>query len=171
MGRLLIAAASLALAGCATMAPAPVVYHVQAKFDQDQATRLVQDGKNTVKGSAFMRQRGGGVVTCAGNSVFLIPATAYAVERFQFLYGTTTSGTNAHRKQFQFVPDPPGYMSTVKATKCDAQGAFIFEGVADGEFFVQTTVAWQVGSSLQGGNLMQRVRVEGGKATSLILSA
>lgn len=77
--RKLIAIASISLlASCA--APTKTVL-LKSQFDaKETATHLV-DGENTIKGSGLIRQNGGGVVTCAGQQVWLVPATDYAKER------------------------------------------------------------------------------------------
>jgi hypothetical protein len=165
-------AMSIALMGCAappglqSEPPVPI----RGAFDEGLARKLVGEGVNTIRGNAFMRQRGGGVVTCAGSEVYLIPATQYAKERMAYLYGTQgESGSNSHRRQFSFNPDPPSYTAIVRTTRCDSQGNFVFDRVADGEFYVQTQVSWMAGS-LQGGNLMHRVSVGGNQSISLVLS-
>lgn len=176
MNRLAAIACTIVLTACAQPQPvsriAPPPVKLQTQFNSAEASTLLADGVNIIKGNAFMRQRGGGVVTCAGATVYLIPATEYAKRRFQILYGTSgDSGTNSRTSDIKFDPDPPEYMSMVKTTRCDAQGNFTFDRVADGEFFVQTTVAWQVANRLQGGNLMHRVRVRGGQVENLVLSS
>lgn len=161
----------LSLAGCAV--PSGLVqpiYNLRATFDATEATRLIGDGGNTIKGNAFMRQNGGGVVTCAGQTVSLIPATAYAKERIFALYDSLERGVNASRKNYKFVPDSLEYASLVRSTKCDSQGNFLFERVADGEFYVQVLVYWKVGYNMEGGNMMHRVSVRGAQSSSVILS-
>lgn len=165
----LILAASFAMAGCAVTRP---LHQISAPFDAAHAQRLVQDGPNTVKGSAFMRQRGGGVVTCAGETVHLIPATAYAEERMRVLYRTALGSGVNFGVNYDFQPEPHEYFTLERVTKCDAQGNFVFERVADGEFFVVTTIRWSVAyGATQGGNLMHRVTVTGGQVVNVIMSA
>lgn len=55
-----------------------------ADVTQTQAQLARGDGE--IRGNAFMMQRGGGVVTCAGNEVYLIPHNDYAAERLGALY-------------------------------------------------------------------------------------
>lgn len=154
------------LAGCA--APQRPTVAINSPFDIAQAQMLVKDGTNTIRGNGFLRQRGGGVVTCAGSEVVLVPATYYARERIAYLYGT--GGMNRQRLNPVFVPDPPEYRTITKKTRCDAQGNFTFERVADGDFFVTTGVHWQVGGANQGGPIMSRARVSGGESISLVIS-
>jgi hypothetical protein len=152
----------MALAGCATPSPP-----ISTPFDQEHATRLLAPGPNTVKGSALIRQRGGGVVTCAGSAVALVPATAYARQRMVAIYGNAERGALGSGWRGD---SPTGYRENIRLTVCDAQGFFGFDQVADGEFFVTTSIRWSVGNSAEGGNLMQRTLVMGGKTTSLVLA-
>ncbi|MCW5668119.1 MAG: hypothetical protein KIT86_00570 [Hydrogenophaga sp.] len=158
--------AAVILSGCA--APQLATVNIESPFDATQAKLQTQDGLNSIKGSGFLRQRGGGVVTCAGSEVVLIPATYYARERIAHLYGT--GGINRHRLNPTFVPDPPEYRTFTKKTRCDAQGNFMFERVADGDFFVTTGVHWQVGGTNQGGPIMSRARVAGGETINIVIS-
>jgi hypothetical protein len=159
------------LAGCSTQTRNPTqVWAMAAAFDKTQAERLMQDGSNQIRGNGFMRQRGGGVVTCAGQLAMLIPATEYAKERMFALYGPGDSGTNVSRNP-TFQPDVLEYGTLTRSTKCDAQGNFTFDRVADGEFFVNTMVTWSVGYSSQGGYLMHKVTVKNGQSVNVILSS
>jgi hypothetical protein len=169
---LLCLAFATLLCGCAVQNLAgPEERTVYAQWDSTAAQYIKQSGSNTLKGSGFMRQQGGGVVTCAGQTVTLLPATPYANERMTILFGPGQSGINRLRN-IRFTPDPPEYKDLTRATKCDAQGNFLFEELADGDYFVAVTVQWSAGPySLQGGNLMHRVRLSGGKQTSIVMSA
>lgn len=167
----IVVATCVLASGCVSRQPLPTpTYAIDAPFDAADAARLLADGSNTIKGNAFLRQRGGGVVTCAGQSVVLVPATKYAIERFRMLYGTVDSGVSDDRRDHAFVPDSSEYRHMIKTTKCDAQGNFTFERVADGEFFISVLVTWSVGYSPQGGSLMQRVHTGGGKTTAIVMA-
>jgi hypothetical protein len=160
--------ASLAISGCVTMGK---VVSLHSSFDAEEANRLLQPGKNSIRGSALIRQSGGGVVTCAGNQVELVPATLYAIERMQIIYRNDVRGyASPNMFSDRPVPPDPRYMNLTRKTICDAQGFFKFENVADGEFFVFSTIVWQVGSAYQGGHLMQRVSVQGGSTAEIVLA-
>lgn len=171
MNRIALTAIVVALAGCATQQQRPVVT-IKSPFDEAQARSMLQEGTSTIKGSAFLRQRGGGVVTCAGSGVTLVPATNYAKERFLTLYnGSIFSGVNSNRVNPVFVPDEPAYLALAKTTTCDAQGSFEFAGVKEGEFFITTTVVWQAGNMRQGGHVMKLVSVDRpGRTVSVVIS-
>jgi hypothetical protein len=160
------------LAGCAAPMQ-PTTWRIAQPFDADQARALLQPGPNTIKGNGFIRQRGGGVVTCAGSQVRLIPLTEYAKQRLTYLYGSGMyTGVALWRpgESVVFEPDPPAYAELTRITRCDGQGNFVFDRVADGEFFVSTVVTWVVASQPQGGSLITRVRVSGGVVESVVLS-
>ncbi len=142
---------------------------ISVPFDASAARAMLAPGDNAIHGNAFMRQRGGGVVTCAGETVNLIPAAAYATERIAALYGNTSGGAQIMGRRFQ--PDVPEYELLIRHTRCDSRGDFAFEKVADGDFFVQTAVRWQVGEMIQGGGLFQHVHLTGGRDEKIILAS
>lgn len=164
---LITAALASLLAGC-VMGPKTV--HLNASFDEAKARSMMQPGNNVITGSALIRQNGGGVVSCAGNIVELIPATPYAIERIQTLYGNSARGFAPSHIRYNFVPDEPGYHSNRRSEPCDAQGNFEFRNVSDGDFFVITGVHWIVQNIQQGGGLMQRVHVSGGESRRIVLA-
>lgn len=165
-----IAMAGLLLAGCASQSKVRTVQLSQA-FDTTEAQRLLQPGVNIVQGSALIRQQGGGVVTCAGLQVRLVPKTAYADERVRAIYGNNTKGfTPIHLAQIAFTPDHPGYLQYTKEKLCDAQGNFQFNDVADGDFYLVSQISWVVAQRSQGGSLMQSISVRNGQALQVVLS-
>lgn len=156
------------LTGCAV---GPTQIPLSRAFHADEAQRLMQPGGNTVEGSALIRQQGGGVVTCAGLDVHLIPKTAYATERLETIWGNSVKGyAPVWGMQMTFTPDPYDYHRYAHHTTCDAQGRFAFNNVADGEFYLVTTITWIVAHQAQGGGLMQAINVKGGQSLNLVLS-
>jgi hypothetical protein len=154
-----------ALSGCAAR-----MVTIAEPFDEQQARAMLAPGTNTITGSALMRQEGGGIVTCAGNEVFLIPATEYAKNRFHVIYGTGKV-LPVNRQRIEFPATPAAYLSTVRTTRCNAQGFFKFDNLRDGDFFVQTSVVWKAGAYLmQGGGLMERVVLRGGQTTDITMA-
>lgn len=185
-----LAAVVLMFSGCAQPQKAPLAaapkappspIKVSAAFDEASARSQMSEGQGMLLGNAFMRQQGGGVVTCAGSPVFLIPATAYAVERMRLIYQgpvvpNATSYRNSLDAQYdavvrKFDPDPPAYTELTRRAVCDAQGNFSFNGLRDGQYFVSTAVSWTVGSwRQQGGNLASQVEVKGGRVDRLVMA-
>lgn len=171
--KVLVALPLFLLAGCAVPPKPPI--SLQNTFDVEQAKALLLKGTNTVKGSALIRQRNGGVVTCAGYTVWLTPYTAYAAERIKHFYGNHSKGYVNFTDMPTFVTTHPQYFSLGKEAKCNAQGFFEFKDIADGDFFVTAEVSWQVPinqyrSEWQGGFLMQQVTVGGGEIKELVLA-
>lgn len=162
----------LATASCATSGGL-LTRRVQitTPYDGTEAKSLLKQGSNTVTGSALIRQKGGGVVTCAGNDANLIPATAYARERMHALYGSDSKGYRGGvTREVIFEPEEPEYKENIRTTRCDAQGFFKFRNVADGQFFVVTSVLWSSGYVAEGGVLMQRVSLSDGQEEEIVLS-
>ncbi|TXL66259.1 peptidase associated/transthyretin-like domain-containing protein [Zeimonas arvi] len=173
-------ALAAALAGCALPplgpfgpsepAPGGTVYRIDTPYDDTLAARLLANGPNTVTGSASVRQRNGTVVTCAGQPVFLVPATDYARIRVRALYGSDERGASLDGRSYRFDPDPPEYAKLVRQAQCDANGRFRFDRVASGTFFLTAVVRWQEGERRAGGSLMQRVTTGGGRTVDLKLA-
>jgi len=154
------------LTGCAGQ-----VIPISREFHPEEAKRLAAPGPNIISGSALIRQQGGGVVTCAGLPINLIPKTAYATERMEAIWGNSVKGyAPAYSMQMTFTPDPPGYHQHASHTRCDAQGNFQFPNVADGEFYLVSVITWVVARQAQGGGMMQAISVNGGEAKEVVLS-
>ncbi|WP_123812187.1 hypothetical protein [Ottowia oryzae] len=164
---LTITALSVALLGCAA---APRKIEVSAPFNLEEAKAMLKPGKNSISGSAMMRQAGGGVVTCAGEEVNLVPETEYANQRIGKAYGSTDRGyINVYQARIQ-IANPPGYLESTLKTRCDPQGKFTFKNVGDGNWFVVTGVIWLVGYSTEGGMLMERISLKGGQNHEIIMT-
>ena len=107
-------------------------------------------GQGVLEGQAFLRQQGGGVVTCAGSEVVIFPATP----------STRRIVARARSEGAMFdVSGAPSYTGGGQKSVCDAQGNFRFQGLAAGPWFVTTLVVWMVGYYQQGGWLLQEVNV------------
>ena len=146
--------------------PQPQVTETKSAFDASEVIYIHQPGPNTIRGQAFLRQRGGGVVTCAGQQVWLIPEGGYARERMMNIYSTA----NRVAQQIAIADLPNAeYLNYTRDTVCDAQGNFAFEGIANGRYFVVTAVLWEVGGVQQGGNIMAPIAVSGGETEVLIM--
>ena len=156
------------------MAPAlpesSVLVPLQTVFDPSEVAFINELGSNTIKGSAFIRQKGGGEVGCAGNAVYLIPQGAHSIEHAGFVFDETSSSgyrSIANRK----MPVPPGdaYRSHQRETICDIDGKFEFQNVAAGSYLVVTRVTWTVDYSTQGGTWMIPVTFAGSNKTKSVV--
>ena len=175
--RKLAVAAAVVLTGCA---PALKVVPVGVRWEPSMhlAAKQMEKGKNTINGSAFLRQAGGGVVTCAGSEVSLIPDTPYSRKRLSILYGNPDKGYRKHLSDYFGVTVDNAFESYDRyqhTTVCDAQGKFSFKNVADGSWFLQSEAIWTVPArifidSLQGGYMVDRIDVKGGETRDVIIS-
>lgn len=160
-----IAVSFLVMAACA-----PQRVPVNAVFDPQEAAFIQRSGNGVITGQAFMRQLGGNVVTCAGETMYLIPVTRYSTERIQIIYGNTQSGRSYVGGPVP-IDAPPEYSQYQKTSTCDAQGNFRFDQVPPGEYYLVGRVIWAAGSSPQGGSQMRRVRVAPGQTQTVLLSS
>jgi hypothetical protein len=158
----------ISMAGCAS---APV--KLNTKFDADEAKKLMEKGNNAIEGNAFLRQRGGGIVTCSGMTVQLVPATAYATERALAYFGTTERGFAPDEGIFnkKMPPRPVDYDKYSKTAVCDSEGRFKFKDLADGTYYVTTAITWMAGDySRQGGLLLKKVYLQDDETSEVIMS-
>jgi hypothetical protein len=154
----------LALAGCAQFQQQAALSSGITPGEVEWARK---SGRNTVSGNATLKS-GGTTHTCSGQSANLIPDTAYARARMTAIFGNATRGTRAASLgPVKFERDDPLYVSSLRTARCDASGSFSFPSVPDGIWYVTTSVKWQDGT--QGSSMMQRVDVQGGRLTKVIL--
>jgi hypothetical protein len=127
---------------------------------------------NTVTGQAFLTQRGGGVVTCAGKTVIMRPDNQYFNEKFQDI-------DRGMMPEHRFSKDEE---ALIRTTRCDAQGNFEFYKIPSGQWMISTNVSWDVPFVMytqlgwytdmrkQGGGVMQSVTVQSGEINRFIVS-
>jgi hypothetical protein len=157
------------LGGCV----APQKISISSPFDPVLTKKLLADGINTIQGSALIRQRGGGVVTCAGQEVTLTPATAYSSERVKALFGSSLGGYAPAfgGRRVEFESTAPEYWSSSRSTICDAQGNFRFDKMADGSFYVNTQITWNVSPyATEGGSITRLITLSGGETKNIVLT-
>lgn len=157
---LAIALAAIVAAGC--VAPAKPV-EVRTRFDPEDHAMYMRPGTVRVTGQAFLRQQGGGTVTCAGARAVLFPATPYFRESTDiFIRGGTPRLEN----------NRPGadFKAIYRETRCDAQGNFELEPVPPGKYILMSEVRWIVANSRQGGFLRREVDVVAGASNRFLLS-
>ena len=165
----LFAAAALAgaiTAGCVVRPPATVA------FSTEEAAFIKKGGTGVITGHAFRTKPSGSVVNAAGQVVTLVPATAFARERFTNLYG---GGKYVPHHAYP-LPDEvdPAYAEYSRATKAESNGRFVFDNVAPGTYFVTTQVLWgdEYACSREGGLVYDSVTLTGKetKPVDVILS-
>ena len=159
-------ASSLFVLGCVPK-PQPITQI----FNPEDVSWIYDSGPNKISGSALIRQKGGGVVTCAGYQVSAVPVSSYAKERIGKMYGNTQRGYNPATGGRKVVEPDLRYVDMSKNTVCDAQGKFVFDDLPNGQYYITTNVLWQVNDYFyEGGSLMQYVSVEGGESKDIVMT-
>ncbi len=149
--------ACLVMAGCV---PIPNVKMTNG-FDSASHDKYRANGTAKIDGQAFLKQRGGGVVTCAGNKVALSPDTEYFREYWSII----------KRRAKPIEPEvQPGEQPVTKRTTCDAQGNFEFTNIAEGDWLLTTHVTWSVGYDRQGAILQRKIQIKHGASEKIFLS-
>jgi len=165
---------SLAVAGCAQFGPSGQSGQQQTALSrpisQSEIDWSKRSGRNTVSGLAVMKSANGESHSCAGQSANLIPDSDYARARMEAIFGSTDRGMRpASRGAVKFERDDPLYVSSLRTTRCDAQGSFSFAQVPDGIWYATTSIKWQGASQVEGGSVMRRVDVRGGRLVKVVL--
>lgn len=154
---------------CGACVPPTVLTLNIAPADASAAATMLATGTGTIRGSALMRQQGGGVVTCAGNDVFLVPATPSASSEFRRHFGGdqgyVRNGADAFGGGKMVAPPEPN-----RKVMCDAQGFFTFANVRPGKWYVMTAITWVVGDNTQGGTLLNSAEVAEGASVEIVLT-
>lgn len=128
-------------------------------------------GKNTIKGSAFLRTRGGEVRTCAGLQARLIPSGASTDTFIHRAYGSISGGL-VQRTTWAAQP----FDDVSRATTCDIRGEFEFTDLPDGRYYVTVVVSWEaIGGysphlEQQGGTIATPVTLAGGETRSIVVT-
>lgn len=167
----LLSATGLAIAwavgGCAQFAPQSSALTTPIAPSEIEWAR--KSGTNTVSGTAILKAAGTSH-TCAGQSAMLVPDSAYARARMTAIFGNATRGTRAASLgPVKFETDDPLYVSSLRSTRCDTSGSFSFPRVPDGIWYVTSSVKWQGPAQVEGGSMMQRVDVRGGRFVKVAL--
>jgi len=136
-------------------------YMIQTAYNEADFTPYKAPGDATLHGQAFLKTVGGDVKTCAGNAVYLMPATAYNLE---IISAPGSSYANRDARSAQFT----------QQTTCDGEGRFSFARIAALPWIVVTDVTWgvpvQYGVEQQGGMVHQTVQLAAGENSAVIAS-
>lgn len=131
-------------------------------FDVNGHKQYLHVGTGSIKGQGFMKQRSGGVVTCAGSLVYLVPDTPF----FNEIIEIEKKGKDPKTDQ-KLDPKYKAFLN--KQSQCDAQGNFYFTDLPASKWVVITEVSWSVGYNQQGGVLVKRIAVNDSE-TNVILT-
>lgn len=127
------------------------------------------EGDNTISGSAFLRQGGGGTVTCAGNDVALkrdlnFLRSPYA-EEVNSLSVSVREASAVDPRHHEFESKLAQLTASQSMrTSCDVDGKFEFSNLAPGQYKITTKVYWVVANEGQGGLVSSIVSIPEGSA-------
>lgn len=131
--------AALALAGCRST-PETAATLSAAGFDPGEAAYIKKNGAGSIQGHAFWRDDNGGTVNASGEIIRLVPATAYARQRFAVLYkGRRSLPAN----EIPRVDVDPQYAEFTRTTRAGSSGRFEFDNIAPGVYFVTGQVRYR----------------------------
>ena len=166
----------LFLAVAFSMAAACVnpTYNVRPKMDrmpwpEEEYSKLNIDGDCEITGQAFLRTRGGDVKTAAGSEVILSPVTSYSRQFVEIVIQQARQGVD-------LAPADGRVFKYIKKTNAGVSGDFRFKNVAEGDYYLYTTVTWEAlnpyGQDLsrQGGWVYRKVTVKSGGENHFIVT-
>jgi hypothetical protein len=151
---IICALSTLCLVSCASVRRGPYLpTKLFVPFDRAEHAPYEAIGAGRIEGQAFLRQRGGGVVTCAGSTVTVSPATDFSREILAYLRASGDITAAEHR------PARVAFDNLKRTTECDAQGSFVVTQLPAGLWIVSVSVVWHIGSEQQGGVLQREIQV------------
>lgn len=155
-----VAVFPLTVAACAI----PVsVYQRQAPFIEDEYLASAKAGTGKLTGQAFTKTRGGDVKYAAGNPIVLNPITTYSTEWFNVLVKQNIPMSTPDQRAFKYV----------RTVTADGMGNFEFTGLPAGEYYVVTSIFWEVpgpnGLSTTGSNVGEKVVVKEGETAKVVV--
>ena len=123
--------AVVATVSCVPLQP-PVYF--STPFDANEVSWSKDSGTAVIEGQAFLKTRGGDVKYGAGNTVLLMPQSAY----FTAWY-TTNKGFQEIKVGFD-----ASAKEYVRQTTSGGDGKFKFSDLPAGKYYIVTTVTWEV---------------------------
>jgi len=120
----------LLLAACEQKIIRPTV-----PFDQVEIERALKPGNYTISGQAFAKTQSGNVKYGAGNTITLLPLTAYIKQVFAL---------QGQKDAFTHVEVDKRILDYARKTTADAEGRFKFSNLSPGEYYIETTISWLI---------------------------
>lgn len=134
----------------------PMLTHYSAEDHVD----FTQSGSASTSGQAFLKQAGGGIVTCAGNEVILMPDTPYFKEMISILQSNNLPD----------IKEKGAYAGVSRKQICDAQGNFYFDKLPSKKWILMTSVNWVVSYEQQGDILIEYIDLTKEQSKKAILT-
>ncbi len=171
---LLVAACDPNLRSSAPSDEGPKLAVLTAKFNPKEANYIFDKGTGKITGRAFIKTADGATKTASGSTATLVPATKYAEQRVNAIYGS--SGVATKKVNFSEESNDPRYLVYTRTAAVGAGGKFTFGGLAAGDYFVTTGINWKVLDNLgnavrRGVALVKRVSVADGETINVVLTS
>lgn len=154
------------LFGCASVPD--VTYLDRDEFDYNELAQMFERPTGSVEGQVFLTQRGGEVVYGAGRWVTLNPVCP-ASTQFVNVVLMNSQGSNTSLK-----PMSNEYIQYMRYAESDAEGRFQFKDVPYGDYYIYSSVTWEVPHGkimrTEGGWVLEEIRVKEGAKKTLSLN-
>lgn len=156
----LLAAAGLALGGCASV-------EKTLPFDAKTHAAALAKGTARIEGEGFIRRRNAWLARCSGEVVYLVPDTPYFREWVDiYRSGNTIENAPALNER---------HKGAVRRTQCNMKGQFTFENLPAGKWLVATRVTYDSEATISilpmyDYTFLTEVETKAGETTPVILS-
>jgi hypothetical protein len=162
------ASAVFSFSGCMS------VQEVAYTYFESEMSPYLTSGAAKVTGQAFLRQRGGGVVVCAGEPVLLVPNIGVFAEAVRLRRSGVQPKIAGKQdgRVFQAGTADPVAKKAIRQAVCDAQGNFELAGLPAGKWILYSRVQWVVGEYdwQQGSDLIAEVTTENTGEQKILLT-
>lgn len=152
----------LVLLGAAACSPQPIT---TVSFDREEAAFALGEGTNRIDGRVEVRESAMRGYICFRQRVVLVPAIPWTREYAEAKYGV--SDRQAMATRLKSGSSPEGVGDFVRVTQCDDNGAFSFENVPDGPYFIEAMILF---GDRQSNDVMAPIVLEGGGTTEVLIS-
>ncbi|OEJ64682.1 hypothetical protein BEN30_00905 [Magnetovibrio blakemorei] len=133
-------------------AAAKPLYKPETAFSTTASAWALKEGTSTIAGQGFLKAQGGFIQTAAGETVTLVPKSPYTDEI------VSITRKDGFFEEYSGVQKDPEYEPFRRVITADKNGAFRFEGLPAGEWYIATRVIWftrdQLGNVALNGGLL-----------------
>lgn len=123
--------------------------------DIKQASKLLGNGKGKASGQVFLMTKGGEPRYASGGHVSLYPVCDY-IQRYHKEYAKSV---------LNFPEHDSAWFKFVRSTEADAQGNFQFENLPNGQYYIESSVFWEVAGKSQGGIVRRMIIIDDSNLT------
>lgn len=133
-------------------APAKPLYKPVTVFSSADSAWALKKGTSSISGQGFLKAQGGFIQTAAGETVTLVPRSPYTDEI------VSTTRKEGFFEAYSGVQKDPEYEPFRRVITADKNGAFRFDGLPAGQWYIATRVIWftrdQLGKVVLNGGLL-----------------